>query len=210
MARQHPGLTRSLAVLVAVVAVATQALAQTSFVTFESGQVRPLALSPDGTRLFAVNTPDNQLEIFNVGTGGLTQARRRSRSAWSRSRSPALRATRSGSSTTSPTASASSTSRRQPPRVMRTLLVGDEPRDIVFAGHRRQPRVHHDRAPRPAAHAFVHRRRAGRGRSAAHDRRRRPRATSGCSTPSNLGNDARRHAAQDRARSSATRRARSP
>ena len=30
-----------------------------SFVNFESGQVRPLALSPDGTRLFAVNTPDD-------------------------------------------------------------------------------------------------------------------------------------------------------
>ena len=28
-----------------------------AFVTFESGQVRPLALSPDGTHLSAVNTP---------------------------------------------------------------------------------------------------------------------------------------------------------
>ena len=44
--------------------------AQPSFVNFESGQVRPLALSPDGTRLFAVNTPDNRLEIFSVGAGG--------------------------------------------------------------------------------------------------------------------------------------------
>src|SRR5216684_3962777 len=42
------------------------------FVTFESGQVRPLALSPDGTRLFAVNTPDDALEIFDVGLAGLT------------------------------------------------------------------------------------------------------------------------------------------
>ena len=39
---------------------------------FESGQVRPLALSPDGTRLFAVNTPDNHLEIFDVTPVGLT------------------------------------------------------------------------------------------------------------------------------------------
>ena len=45
--------------------------APASFVTFESGQVRPLALSPDGTRLFAVNTPDNQLEIFSVAGGAL-------------------------------------------------------------------------------------------------------------------------------------------
>src|SRR6185295_6472365 len=43
----------------------TTALGQ-SFVTFETGQVRPLALSPDGTHLFAINTPDNRLEIFDV------------------------------------------------------------------------------------------------------------------------------------------------
>ena len=40
-----------------------------SFTTFESGQVRPLAMSPDGTRLFAVNTPDDRLEIFAVSPG---------------------------------------------------------------------------------------------------------------------------------------------
>ena len=49
-----------------------------SFVEFESGQVRPLAVSPDGTKLFAVNTPDNRLEIFNIdGSGNLTAAGRR-------------------------------------------------------------------------------------------------------------------------------------
>src|SRR2546427_342484 len=45
--------------------------AAASFTTFESGQVRPMALSPDGTRLFAVNTPGDRLEIFSVGAGGL-------------------------------------------------------------------------------------------------------------------------------------------
>src|SRR6185436_20807787 len=45
-----------------------------SFVNFESGHVRPLALSPDGTRLFAVNTPDNRLEIYTVGVGSLALA----------------------------------------------------------------------------------------------------------------------------------------
>src|SRR5436305_14767349 len=45
-----------------------------SFVEFESGQVRPLALSPDRSRLFAVNTPDDRLEIFSVdGAGNLTR-----------------------------------------------------------------------------------------------------------------------------------------
>src|SRR5581483_11623082 len=48
--------------------------AAAGFVEFESGQVRPLALSPDGTRLYAVNTPDDRLEIFTVGPGGLAHA----------------------------------------------------------------------------------------------------------------------------------------
>src|SRR3954471_11511353 len=37
-----------------------------SFTLFESGQVRPLAVSPDGHHLFATNTPDNRLEIFRI------------------------------------------------------------------------------------------------------------------------------------------------
>ena len=35
-----------------------------AFVEFESGPVRPVALSPDGTTLFAVNTPNGTLEVF--------------------------------------------------------------------------------------------------------------------------------------------------
>src|SRR5262252_8004842 len=47
-----------------------------SFVEFETGQVRPVAMSPDGTRLFAVNTPNDTLEVFNItGTGLSFQAR---------------------------------------------------------------------------------------------------------------------------------------
>ena len=59
----------------AIVLLATAGAARAAFVTFESGQVRPLALSPDGTRLFAVNTPDNRLEIFDVTAGGLDASR---------------------------------------------------------------------------------------------------------------------------------------
>src|SRR5262245_2901777 len=40
--------------------------AGSSFTLFESGQVRPLAMSPDKKHLFAVNTPDNRLEIFRI------------------------------------------------------------------------------------------------------------------------------------------------
>ena len=59
---------------VSIAALASPAGAQ--FVTFETGQVRPLALSPDQSQLFAVNTPDGRLEIFDVdgGTGALTHS----------------------------------------------------------------------------------------------------------------------------------------
>ena len=41
------------------------------FTVFESGQVRPLALSPSGKFLFAANTPDNRLEVFRILGHGL-------------------------------------------------------------------------------------------------------------------------------------------
>ena len=102
---------------------------------------------------------------------------RRCRSASSRSPSRRARTPRCGSSTTSPTASASSTSASTPPRVVRTLLVGDEPRDIVFAG--------------PGGNrAFITT--AHRGQncpvdSAAHDARASAAPTCGCSTRPSLG-----------------------
>ena len=40
-----------------------------AFVTFETGQVRPLALTPDGHTLLALNTPDARLEVFSVVGG---------------------------------------------------------------------------------------------------------------------------------------------
>src|SRR5437016_11291989 len=55
----------------AACALTSAARGADDFVLFESGQVRPLALSPNGRRLFAVNTPDNRLEVFDVGTRGL-------------------------------------------------------------------------------------------------------------------------------------------
>src|SRR5262245_66691598 len=66
--RTSPDRRLPAALLFALIAAAP---ATASFTTFESGQVRPLALSPDGNRLFAVNTPDDRLEIFDVTGGGL-------------------------------------------------------------------------------------------------------------------------------------------
>src|SRR6185503_10696181 len=60
------------AAALAILVNAAPALAAPSFPLFESGQVRPLALSPDKKHLFAVNTPDNRLEIFRVKPSGLS------------------------------------------------------------------------------------------------------------------------------------------
>ena len=36
------------------------------FVNYEAKQTSPVRLSPDGSRLFAVNTPDGRLSVFDV------------------------------------------------------------------------------------------------------------------------------------------------
>lgn len=103
-----------------------------SFVAFESGQVRPLAMSPDGTRLFAVNTPDNRLEIFDIQGGALAYA-----GSVPVGLEPVAVAARSNAEVWVVNHLSDSVSvvdvNAAPPQVERTLLVGDEPRDIVFA-----------------------------------------------------------------------------
>jgi DNA-binding beta-propeller fold protein YncE len=110
--------------------------AHATFVNFESGPVRPLALSPSGDMLFAVNTPDNRLAIYDVDAGGLTLvaevpvglepvavAVRNANEVWvvnHLSDSISIVAVNTGSPGQS--------------RVIRTLHTCDEPRDIVFAG----------------------------------------------------------------------------
>jgi DNA-binding beta-propeller fold protein YncE len=39
-----------------------------AFVNFEGAQTNPIRISSDGTRLFALNTPDNRLSVFDVKT----------------------------------------------------------------------------------------------------------------------------------------------
>jgi len=124
---------RRLAFLAAVFVLACCRPAAAGFVTFESGQVRPLALSPDGTRLFAVNTPDGQLEIFDVDASGL-----RHTASVPVGMEPVAVAARSDDEVWVVNHLSDSVSVVQltpaPARVVRTLLVGDEPRDVVFAG----------------------------------------------------------------------------
>jgi YVTN family beta-propeller protein len=56
----------SLAVAVAPRRAATRTQATGDFVHFESGQVHPLALTPDGTHLLAVETPDARVTVFDL------------------------------------------------------------------------------------------------------------------------------------------------
>jgi len=104
-----------------------------SFVAFESGQVRPLAMSPDGNTLFAVNTPDNRLEIFTITAAGLTLI-----DSVPVGMEPVAVAARNNNEVWVVNHLSDSISivdvAANPPHVVRTLLVGDEPRDIVFAG----------------------------------------------------------------------------
>ena len=103
-----------------------------SFLEFESGHVRPIAMSPDGTRLFAVNTPNATLDIFTITTAGLTLAARVPVGL-----EPVAVAARSNTEVwvvNHLSDSVSIVTLSGTPRVTRTLLVGDEPRDIVFAG----------------------------------------------------------------------------
>lgn len=56
-------------ILVAVFFVrpaATQTAPANSYVNFEGSQTSPVRLSPDGSRLFAVNTPDARLSVFDI------------------------------------------------------------------------------------------------------------------------------------------------
>jgi DNA-binding beta-propeller fold protein YncE len=132
-----------------------------SFTTFESGQVRPLALSPDGTRLYAVNTPDGRLEIFDVAGSSLVR-----RDSVPVGLEPVAVAVRNAGEVWVVNFLSDSVSvvdvSTDPPRVVRTLLVGDEPRDIVFAGpggdrafittaHRGQQRINPSIAAVPGA-----------------------------------------------------------
>ena len=41
-----------------------------SFITFESGPVRPMAFTPTGSHLIVTNIPDNRIEVFEVNEMG--------------------------------------------------------------------------------------------------------------------------------------------
>jgi len=124
---------RAVAVTALTAALSLPALGQANFMTFESGPVRPVALSPDGSQLFVTNIPDNRLEIFDVAPGGLTHA-----DSVQVGMEPVAVAARTNDEIWVVNHLSDSISivdlTTTPISVTRTLIVGDEPRDIVFAG----------------------------------------------------------------------------
>ena len=98
---------------------------------FEAPQVHPLTITPDGTRLLAVNTPNNTLSVFHVTGRSLTLmaeipvglepvsiAARNDREVW----------------VTNWLSDSVSVVDLQTWNVTRTIDVGDEPTDVIFAG----------------------------------------------------------------------------
>jgi DNA-binding beta-propeller fold protein YncE len=126
----------SLPWLAGVLLTAGTASATGNYELFEGGQSRPLALSPSGKLLFAVNTPDARLEVFQVTAGGLVH-----QSSIPVGLEPVAVAARSENEVWVVNQVSDSLSivdvRPDRARVKRTLLVGDEPRDIVFGGPNR-------------------------------------------------------------------------
>ncbi|HEY0481571.1 MAG TPA: hypothetical protein VGD37_28840 [Kofleriaceae bacterium] len=103
-----------------------------SKLTFESGPVRPIALSADAARAFVANTPNGSLDILKVTAAGLV-----AESSVKVGIDPVAVAVRSDREVWVVNHVSDSVSivdvSQTPPRVVRTLLVGDEPSDLVFA-----------------------------------------------------------------------------
>jgi len=103
------------------------------YINFETIPTRALALSPSGDRLFVANTPDSRLEIFDVSTGTPVPV-----ASVTVGLDPIALAARNDGEVwvvnhLSDSVSVVDVSSDQP-HVVQTLLVGDEPRDITFAG----------------------------------------------------------------------------
>ena len=101
------------------------------FVHFESAHVHPAVLTPDGTRLLVVNTPDDRLSVFDltgahpvriaeipVGLEPVSVAAQDNNTAW------VVNGLSDNVSVVDLTTM----------HVRATLQVGDEPNDVVFAG----------------------------------------------------------------------------
>lgn len=131
----------------------SQPLSASDFYAFESDPVRPVALTPDKKKLLAVNIPAGLVDVFTLFAEGLPIHEQ----SIPVGMEPVAVAARTNSEIWVVNQLSDSVSivdiSSIPGVVTRTLLVGDEPRDIVFAGpdqslafittaHRGQHRTH--------------------------------------------------------------------
>ncbi|MSR29705.1 MAG: hypothetical protein EXS03_09075, partial [Phycisphaerales bacterium] len=102
-----------------------------TFVNWETPQVHPIDLTPSGSVLVAVNTADNRLEIFDIVSGMPVR-----RGSVFTGLEPVSVRTRGESEAWVVNQLSDSVSRVDlaAMRVTRTVRIGDEPADIIFAG----------------------------------------------------------------------------
>ena len=117
--------------LPAILLAVAVAPAHAGFVNFESQHVHPLALTPDGTRLLAVNTPDGRLAVFTITDSGLEHSLDISVGI-----DPVSVAVESDTRAwvANHLSDTVSIVDLVTGHVVETLAVGDEPTDVVFAG----------------------------------------------------------------------------
>lgn len=123
---------------------AGEASAQTGFVHWETPQVSPIALTPSGSHLLAVNTADNRLEVFAVGApgpapgpgGGLNGTGLVKTRSINVGLDPVSVRARTDTEAwvVNHVSDSISIVDLTSGRVIRTLFTGDEPADVVFAG----------------------------------------------------------------------------
>jgi YVTN family beta-propeller protein len=124
----------SIAVIFVASLVSNTVLAGERYTLFEAGQVRPMAMSNDGNVLYVVNTPDNRLEAFEIKNDHLVH-----KGSVLVGVEPVAVAVAPDDTVwvvnhVSDSVSVIDASHLGKMHTVRTLLVGDEPRDIVFAG----------------------------------------------------------------------------
>lgn len=107
----------------------------TDFANFESLPVRPLAMTPDGSRLLALNLPDARLEVFAIQDGTLTSEGEAqvgldpvAVAAWDDTTAWVVNQVSDDVSILN----------LRTRCVIATIRVGDEPTDVVFAGSPRR------------------------------------------------------------------------
>jgi YVTN family beta-propeller protein len=120
----------------AVMACAGLAHAQNGFINWETAHVTPLALTPSGSTLLAVNTADARLEVFDIS--GASAASPRWRRSISVGLDPVSVRVRSETEAWVANSISDTVSIVDLPtgHITRTLFPGDEPADIGFAGGR--------------------------------------------------------------------------